>query len=217
MDIELRTEVLVRHRHAFGVPARPSASPRRGPGRLTGLGALPQREVALIALAGRHSLALMDVVDPVPGQLAVVGVAQHVEVDVAATLVGVAGLDQSLDQLDHLRDVAGGPGFDRGRQDAERVVGGGERPLVGCRPFPPRPARRRGLVQDLVVDIGDVADERDVAAPRRQPAPQDVERHPAAHVADVRQSLHGGAAEVDGNVPGAQRNKITDGTGCRVV
>ncbi len=50
-----------------------------------------------------------------------------------------------------------------------------------------------------------------------QPAAQDVERHAAAHVADVRQTLHGSAAQVDGDVPGPQRDEITHGTGCRVV
>ena len=205
------------HRRAFQMPAGASAPPRRGPRRLVGFGALPQREVALIALAGSHSLALMDVVDLVSGQLAVFGVAQHVEIDVAAAGIGVAGLDQPLDQLHHLGHVAGGPRLPRWRQDTEGVVGGGERPLVGGRPFPPRPARRGGLVEDLVLDIGDVADECDVTAPRRQPAAQDVEGHAAAHMADVRQTLHGGAAKVDGDVPGPQRNEITHGTSCRVV
>ena len=162
----------------------------------------------------------MHVVDLVTGQPAVFGVAQHVEVDVAAapyTWVGAAHLDQPLDQLHHLRDVAGSPRFDRRREDAQRVVGGGERALEGRGPFPPRPVSRSGLVQDLVVDIGDVADERDVTAARRQPASQDVEGHPAAHVTDVGQTLHGGAAQVDGDVAGPQRHEITHGTGCRVV
>ena len=199
------------------MPAGASAPPRRGPRRLVGFRAFPQREIALVALAGRDSLALMDVVDLVAGQLSVFGVAQHVEIDVASADVGMAGVDQPLDQLHHLSDVASGPRLRRGRQDTEGVVGGGERPLVGGRPFPPRPARRGGLVEDLVLDIGDVAYECDVATVRHQPAAQDVEGHTAAHVADVRQTLHGGAAEVDGDVPGPQRNEFTHGTGCRVV
>ena len=104
-----------------------------------------------------------------------------------------------------------------GGRTSERVVGRGERPLVGGRPLPPRPARRGGLVEDLVVDVGDVADERDVVAARDQPAAQDVEGHPAADMPDVRQPLHGGAAQVDGDVPVAQRHEITHGTSRRVV
>ena len=56
VDVELRPEVRLAHRDAFGVPARAAAAPRRRPGRLAGLGALPQREVALVALAGRDAL-----------------------------------------------------------------------------------------------------------------------------------------------------------------
>ena len=159
----------------------------------------------------------MHVIDPMPGQLAVLGVAQHVEVDVAATGVGVARFDQPLDQLDHLGDVTGGPRLGGWRQDAERVVGGRERPLVGRRPFPPGPVGGGGFVEDLVVDVGDVADEGDVAAPRAEPAAQDVERDPATHMADVRQSLHGGAAQINGDVPGPQRHELTHGTRRRVV
>jgi hypothetical protein len=103
------------------------------------------------------------------------------------------------------------------RQDAERVVGCRECALVGRRPFPPGPVGSGGLVEDLVVDVGDVADERDVAAPRAEPAAQDVERDPAAHMTDVRQSLHGGAAQINGDVPGPYRHELTHGTCRRVV
>jgi hypothetical protein len=159
----------------------------------------------------------MHVVDPMPGQSAVLGVAQHVEVNVAAAGVGVARFDQALDQFDHLGDVAGGPRLGGRRQHAEGVVGGRERPLVGRGPFPPGPIGGSRLVEDLVVDVGDVADEGDVAAPRAEPAAQDVERDPATHVADVRQSLHGGAAQINGDVPEPHRHELTHGTRRRVV
>ena len=61
-------------------------------------------------------VALVHVVEPLAGQRAVVRVAAHVEVDVAAAGVGVPELDQALDQRDHLRDVAGGPRLGRRRQ-----------------------------------------------------------------------------------------------------
>jgi hypothetical protein len=157
------------------------------------------------------------VVDPVAGQLAVVGVAQHVEVDVAATGVGVPVGQQPLDQLDHLGNVAGGTRFGRRGQYAEGVVSRGERPLVGGRPLPPRPAGVGRLVEDLVVDVGDVADEGDVETLGRQPATQYVERDAAADMPDVGQSLDGGPAEVDRGVPVAQGYEVTDHTRHGVV
>ena len=217
MDVELGTEILVRHRDTLRMPARPAPAPGRGPGRLTRLGALPQGEVALVALTARHALALVHVVDPVPGQRTVLGEAQHVEVHVPGTGVSVSGVDQTLDEFHDLGDVSGGARFIGRWQYPQRVVGGRERPLVGGRPLPPRPARRGGLVQDLVVDVGDVADERDVVALGRQPAAQHIERDAAAHMADVGQTLHGGAAQIDGGVAGTDGDEFAHGTGHGVV
>jgi hypothetical protein len=88
---------------------------------------------------------------------AVTGVARHVEEDMAVRLVSVAGLDQPRDHCDHVRHMLGRVRRDVGRSDAERahvvqimllVAGGDHRrvdALVG-----------RGL-DDLVVDVRDVA------------------------------------------------------------
>ena len=115
VDVEGAAEVLLRHRRALDVPAGPAPSPRRGPRgrrRLGLLVALPQGEVARVALApGVGVLGGLHVVDLLPGQLAVRRPGPHVEVDVTRPVlrgVGVAALDQRADQLEHLRHVAGG-------------------------------------------------------------------------------------------------------------
>ena len=69
-----------------------------------------------------------------------------------------------VDQLVHLRDVPGGPRFVRGRQHPEPVVLVAQDALVGVRQRPERDARLGRLGQHLVVDVGDVADERDPVA-----------------------------------------------------
>src|SRR3546814_1870550 len=94
MDVECRPEIELRHGRALEVPARTAGSPRCRPRGLTGLDGLPEGEVARIALALGRTLALMNVVEFVAGQCAVLGVALHVEVDVAARRVRVAVLDQ---------------------------------------------------------------------------------------------------------------------------
>src|SRR5271166_400332 len=96
MDVEFRAKVGAGHRRALQVPARAPPTPRRRPRRFARLFAFPQSEVALVTLAGGHTLALMDVVDPVPGQLAVLRVAEHIEVDVTAGGIRMAGFDQAL-------------------------------------------------------------------------------------------------------------------------
>lgn len=123
----------------------------------------------------------------------------------------MTALDQPLHHLDHLGDVAGGARLRGRRQHTELFVGAIEGALVRGGPLPPRPARLGGLDQDLVLDIGDVADEEDVDIVREQPASQHVERDSATHVADVRLALHGGATEIHRSTAGDQGREIAHG------
>ena len=106
VDVERRSEVGHAHRRAFDVPARPARPDRGLPGRLAGLGALPQREVADVVLAVLVGL------DPLPhpeplgieaGQPAVRRPRRDPEEDRAVVgPVGVAPLEERLDQRDDL-------------------------------------------------------------------------------------------------------------------
>src|SRR5699024_3223629 len=81
-------------------------------------------------------------------------------------------------------------------------------------PLPPGPTGLGRLVEDLVVDVGDVAHERHVqVVPVGQPAAQDVEGDAAADVADVRLALHGRPAQIDRGRAGDQWREITQGPG----
>ncbi len=131
VDVEGGAEVLAGHRRALDVPARTTRSPRGGPGRGLRLAlllpALPEGEVAGVALAARVGVAGgLHVLDLLPGQLAVGRPAADVEVDVAAAVLGgvrVAAGDELLDQLDDLRDVSGGARLVRRRQHVDRPRG----------------------------------------------------------------------------------------------
>src|SRR5437868_9327266 len=100
MDVDLLPEGLADHRRAFDVPTGPALAPGAVPGRLAGLGSLPECEVARVALAGFELLAHPDelALRRPPGQLAVVRQLVDLEVDVAFGRVGVAPLDQRLDE-----------------------------------------------------------------------------------------------------------------------
>src|ERR1700751_4577116 len=72
VDLEARPEVLLRHRRALDVPARPAPPPRRVPPRvLARLVRLPEREIARILLQ-RVRLLLLHLVRPLARQLPVV-------------------------------------------------------------------------------------------------------------------------------------------------
>src|SRR5690606_24071660 len=73
------------------------------------------------------------------------------------------------------------------------------------------------LRDDLVVDVGDVADEGDVEAAVLEPAAHDVEVQPRADVPDVGRRLHGGTTQVDRDATRLERGEVTDLPGAGVV
>ena len=126
-------------------------------------------------------------------QLAVMRPARHVEVDVAGRVavrvthhIAVAVVDDLLDEVDHVDHVAGGARLVRRRLHAKLAVRLGELAFVDIRALPPLLARGGGLVEDLVVDVGDIAHERDLVAQSLEPAAHHVERDGGADVADMR-------------------------------
>ena len=173
------------HRRAFDVPARPAAAPRAVPARLVRGRRLPQHEIGGVLLVGRD-------LDPGAGDHVVAAAAataarirrrRRREQHMAFGGIGVARGDQPLDHRDHLRDVFGGARLDIGRQRAERRHVGVKRGrgARGQRRDRLAVGARRG--DDLVLDVGDVADVDDVLRAVF------VAQHPVEHV-----EHHDGAA-----------------------
>ena len=129
---------------------------------------LPEREVARIALAaGIRILGRVHLSQPLPAEPAVLGKRLHIEVDVARAvqrLVGMPPSEQGTQQLDHLGYVTRCPRFVGRVKAAENGVRPGEATLVEVGVRPPGTASSANVAEYLVVDIGDVADVRDVVA-----------------------------------------------------
>ena len=197
MDVDRGAEVLLRHRRALDVPARPPASPRRIPtGQFRGR-RFPQDEVVRISLVvgdfyarARDHLAQASL-----RQRPVVVVTRNVEQHVAIGFVGEALLDQGFDHRDHLGNMLGGTRFDIGRKHAQCghvLVVDSHEPLGD---FADRLAGFNGCRVDLVVDIGKVARKfQFIAAP--QHARQQIEDHGRPRIADVGVVVDGGAAQI---------------------
>jgi len=150
-------------------------------------------------------LAVEELVRALAGELPVFRVARDAEVDVALDVVREAALVELRDEADDLRNRLGRP---------RQVVGPAEPERVGVLEVPLRRARgelgtrtRRGPV-DLVVDVGDVVDERDVVAAPAEPAPEPHPEHERAGVPDVRTRIDGGAADVHPDRPGRRRQLL---------
>ena len=204
VDLEHRPERVLGHRRALDVPARPAATPRRVPGGvLARLVRLPEREVARILLE-RVRLLLLHLL-PLARQPAVAGIARDAEVDVAPHRVRVTGVDELLDEADDRRD--------RVRRLRQRVRHP-EAEIGRVLEIPLRRTRgelgaraRRGVV-DLVVDVGDVVDERRLVPARAKPGAQPHPQHERTRVADVRPLVDRRAAEVHPDRAGRLRQLL---------
>ena len=221
VDVERIAEVAPGHRRALQVPARSAGAEvgrPLGAVRLAGLVTLPEGEVAGIVLAARVGvLGRGHVIQRLPGQRAVFRPGFDVEVDVAAAVGGgirMALLDQRVHELDHLQDVPGRARLVGRREDAEQVERFAGGALVAVRPRPPLLARLGRLGEDLVIDVGDVAHERDIqTVPDGEPAAQHVERHREAHVADVGGALGREPTDVDPDLAVLQGAELAHGAG----
>ena len=216
VDVELLPQVAPGHGRALQVPAGAPATPRGIPRRrvrLGGFGSLPQGEIAPVTLAsfgggvnlvfvlgGEHVLQIL------VRERAVVPQRMHVEIDVpVAVRVGVAAFHQTLHEGDLVGDMRSGARFKSRRQQPQDVVGLSEFALEPGRPGPPRHPGLGGLVQDLVVNVGDVANVDNVQAFTAQPTDQGVVGHGGTQVPNVGAALHGGATQVDAHLPFVHR------------
>ena len=73
------------------------------------------------------------------------------------------------------------------------------------------------FVQDLVINIGDVADEGYVVTSCGQPATQNIKVNSATNMANMWRRLNGCTTEIDSNLVSFQRFEICDLAGRCVV
>jgi hypothetical protein len=117
-------------------------------------------------------------------------------------------LSCSVAIIEHLRHVLGGARLVRGRLDADRadVLAHRGDHLVG--ELADRDAALDRALDDLVLDVRDVADIRDLVAEHLQPAIDDVERHHHAGMAHVAQVIDRHAAHVHAHLARNDRNEF---------
>src|SRR5215210_8692756 len=121
-------------------------------------------------------------------------------VDVAAGFcggVGVSLLDELLDQRDHLGDVFGGARLDVGHPYAEHLEPLVEGSGVAAHDLLPGDPLLVGPGDDLVLDVRDVLDERDVVTPAPQVPGDHVPEEGRPRVTYVDVVVDGGTADVE--------------------
>src|ERR1700683_697878 len=181
------------------MPAGPASAPRGVPGRLAGLGALPQHKVERISLGQIHldARAGAQVGQALAGEPPVALEARHRIHHIAIGAdVGVVTFDELAHHVDDLRHVLRGARLVIGWQHAEALailVHGVDEAL------------RQGLdwfavlgraPDDLVIDIGDVAHIGQPIAPLPQVTAHHIEYQEHARMSDVYVVVHGEPAHV---------------------
>ena len=228
MDVEGFSQRLAAHGRAFDMPAGPAfavvITQRRavplGVFGLTFLGRLPQHEVQRVVLAflHRHALTGAQLVKRLARQLAVTREFAHGIVHVAAsTPISQPFFLEDADHGQHLRHIVGRTRLQRRRLDIEgaNILVHGRNHLVGQRAD--GDAALDCPLDDLVVDIGDVAHIGDLVAAELEPALHHIESHHHACMADMAKVVDGHAAHIHADLAGNEGRKIFYCTRQRVV
>ena len=135
----------------------------------------------------------------------------------------MAAVNQALNQGKHLRNMAGRTGLVGRRINTQRRIGPSKYLLKTVRKRPPLLIREltlktrlhgiRGLRQNLVVNIGDVADRCHLQAVVAHPTTQLVKHQRRTDMAQVRLTLHRGTTIVDTRLTGHDGLKLADSRG----
>ena len=154
--------------------------------RLLGSSGLPPRSAA----SAQHLLGaeVADLAEAVEGG--------DVEVDGAAGLVGVAPVEDHADEAPDVGDGRGGPGLAPAGEQSEAGHVGLEAGGLGRRQVQVVHAQLAGLAQDVVVDVGEVADTAGLVAAVPQAALEDVVGQVGGGVAEVAGVVGRDAARV---------------------
>ncbi len=220
MNVEALTQAAGGHHRALDVPARTARAPWRLPAWLARLDALPQHEIerVLLGLVDLDAGADAQVFDLLARQLAVAHELADAVVHVAiARRVGIPLVDQGLDHRVHAGDMVGGTRFLVWRQDVQAALVFVHRVDHARREGVEAFAVLVGPVDDLVIDVGDIAHVGQLVTALAQPAGDQVERHHAAAVAQVAVVVHGHAANVHAHLVAIQRLEGFLGFGQGVV
>ena len=142
-------------------------------------------------------------------QLAVLRVALDAEVDISVLgNVGVAGIDQVLDDVQDLLDVLRCTGLDGGLFAVQTGSILEVLSLKALGHFLHGGALLLALLDELIINIGDVGDIDDLVAAVFQIAAQGIEHDQRAGIADVDIVVNGGAADIDAVFAGHLRHKL---------
>ncbi len=223
MDVKLLAEVFLAHRGAFQMPAGETVAPGGWPAHdMLGRGLFPEGEVggvALLGLAVEGAGLAEELLHIASRELAVMVfgvVSRHIEVDRPVALIGQPRVENLLDILDLLDDMARGVGLDRWGKHIEPLHGLVIAVEIVLHNLHRLQLFEAGLLGDFVLTlvgvmlemahVGDVADIADLVAEPTEVAVEDIECDGRTRVAQMAVAVDSRAADIHAHAP------LVDGT-----
>ena len=220
VNVERLPQVLHAHRRALDVPAGPSRAQRRFPGLLPGFARLPESEVSGIVLAVFIDIdprARLQAADIEVGQRPIARKARDPIVGRAVRNVGVPIFGEPFDQRHHLEDVPRSARVMLGPFDPQRIEILEKRVDVLLGELVDRLSTLGRLLDDAILDIGEVHHLRDLVPLLAQDPAKQVLKQKGAEVADVGIVVNRRAARVHPDVSRLERHELFDLAAHRVV
>ena len=208
VDVKSLAQSGAAHGRALDVPARSASAKFTRPfgvSRLFGLGGFPQHKVQRVFLAIQHchAFAGAQLVQRLARQLAVASELAHRVIHITiAGAVGQALALQLADQGQHLRHIFGRAGFHRRWLNPQSANIGMHRGNHFVGELADSDAPLQSTLDDLVVNVGDVAHIGHPQATGLEPALHHIKRHHHAGVPDVAQVVDGHAAHIHAYMSG---------------
>ena len=200
------------------MPSRTAPSPGTIPGRFARLGRFPEREVQRISFlfARLNAYSRLELVEIAPRQLGVLGIRSDRKIHVPLRFVGEPALDQRPNERDDLRQVIA-----HLRRDVR--LDQSQRPRIFPELFHEARCQRdrvlaaiAGCIDDLVVDVGEIADVGDLEAAVAQIADDDIESGEGPRIADVDEVVDRGTSHIDAELSRFEWNELFLPPGQRV-
>ena len=210
MDIKAFAQIFAAHGRAFDMPARPPFAPGAGPADFAGFCRFPERKIqrVTLGLARCHARAALQVVDIAAGERAVFRQRTHVKIDVAASGIGMAAVDDALHQRDDIANMLRHARMLVCRQHVQRS---GVFKISGDIFFRQRfgvHAFLRGALDDLIVNIGKVLYKGHIPAAPLEIAADGIEYHQRPRIAEVDIVVCRRSAAVNANLPWLQGHEF---------
>ena len=210
VEIKGRAQIFHAHGRAFNMPAGPPFTPGGIPGRFTGFGRFPQGKVhgILFPVVHIHPGPCQHIIQVTAGKAAVTREFFHTVIHIAVHHIGESVVNQCLDRIDNVRNMAGYPGINLHTTDIQLIHHLKIRFDVTAADITPLYTLRIRCIDDLVIHVSKILHMQHIVPFVFQETVDHIPGHKGAGVADMRMVIRGYAADINARLPRIHGNKF---------